>query len=80
MYSQIAGEFLVNNYYQALDILKGGPALKKAMQDQGIEGTDTFQVWLAEERTYLKLLSKEPLQETLEMEYLQKLINLQGSE
>jgi hypothetical protein len=50
------------------------------MQDQNIEGTDTFQAWLKEEHTYLKLLSKEPLQETLEMEYLQKLVNLQGSE
>jgi hypothetical protein len=80
MYSQATGNFLVNNYYQALDILKGGPALKKTMQDQNIEGTDTFQVWLADEHTYLKSLSKEPLQETLEMEYLQKLVNLQGSE
>ena len=80
MYSQATGEFLVNNYYQALDILKGGPALEKTMLDQGIEGTDTFQAWLAEEHTYLKSLSKEPLQETLEMEYLQKLVNFQGSE
>jgi hypothetical protein len=80
MYSQATGEFLVNNYYQALDILKGGPALKKTMQDQSIEGMDTFQAWLAEEHAYLKSLSKEPLQESLEMEYLQKLVNLQGSE
>ena len=80
MYSQATGEFLVNNYYQALDTLKGGPALEKIMLDQGIEGTDTFHAWLAEENTYLKSLSKEPLQETLEMEYLQKLVNFQGSE
>ena len=80
VYSQATGEFLVNNYCQALDILKGGPALEKAMLDQGIEGTDTFQAWLAEECNYLKSLAKEPLQETLEMEYLQKLVNFQGSE
>ena len=79
-HSQATGEFLVNNYYQALDILKGGPALEKTMLDQGIEGTDTFHVWLAEEHAYLKSLSKEPLQESLEMEYLQKLVNFQGSE
>jgi hypothetical protein len=50
------------------------------MQDQGIEGTDMFQAWLVEEHTYLKSLSKEPFQKTLEMEYLQKLVNLEGSE
>jgi len=71
----------VNNYKQALDILKGEVALQKTIADQGIDsGEATFQGWLLEERTYLKNLQKEPLQETLEMEYLQKLLDWHGAE
>lgn len=39
-----------------------------------------FEEWLIEEREYLQGLRKEPEQETLQMEYWQKLVNLQGSE
>jgi len=71
----------VNNYKQALDILKGEAALQKTIADQAIDGSEaTFQGWLLEERTYLKNLQKEPLQETLEMEYLQKLLDWHGAE
>ncbi|KAF8800700.1 hypothetical protein BYT27DRAFT_7089367, partial [Phlegmacium glaucopus] len=73
-------EFLVNNYKQLLDILKGEPALLKTMQDQGIEGAATFSGWLEDEWLYLKGLSKEPVQEMLKMEYLQKLVNMHGSQ
>jgi len=71
----MTGEFLVNNYKQALGILKSEPALCKTMQDQGINSDATFQEWLVEERTYLRGLQKEPIRETLEMEYLQSLMN-----
>jgi len=71
----VTGNFLVNNYKQALAILKTEPALRKTMLAQGITSDATFQEWLLEERTYLKGLQKEPVQETLEMEYLQKLMN-----
>ena len=74
------GLFLTNNYQQALDLLKGEPALKKTMVDQGIVDTGVFEQWLTEERVYLKGLSKEPMQETLEMEYYQKLVNHWASE
>ena len=66
---------MVNNYKQALVILRSEPALRKTMQDQGIGSDATFQEWLLEERTYLRGLQKEPIRETLEMEYLQKLVN-----
>ncbi|KAG6840080.1 hypothetical protein C0991_009106 [Blastosporella zonata] len=66
--------FLVNNYRQALDLKKGKMALRKIMEDQGIESMDIFHRWLDEEWQYLKSLSKEPIQETLEMEYYQKLV------
>lgn len=50
------------------------------MQAQGIEATWVFKHWLEEEQEYLKGLSKEPIRETLEMEYYQKLVNLKESE
>jgi hypothetical protein len=74
------GKFLVNNYLQALDILKGQSALKKTMEDLGVADTGVFAVWLEEEREYLKGLLKEPIRETVEMEYYQKLVNLHASE
>jgi hypothetical protein len=75
-----SGEFLVNNYKQAIGILNGEAAFVKQMQDQGIANTSVFQDWLAEEKTYLESLSREPLQESLAMEYWQKLVNLAASQ
>lgn len=74
------GEFLVNNYKQALSILKSEAAFVKQMQDQGIADTSIFKDWLAEEKTYLEHLSREPLEESLAMEYWQKLVNLGASQ
>ncbi|KAG6887198.1 hypothetical protein C0992_000143 [Termitomyces sp. T32_za158] len=67
--------FLVNNYRQALTLLAGEDTLRKMMEDQGIAGTQVFHEWLAEERNYLMSLSKEPIEETLQMQYYQKLVN-----
>ncbi|KAG6906459.1 hypothetical protein DXG01_013831 [Tephrocybe rancida] len=67
--------FLVNNYRQVLGILAGTDALHKTMNNQGITLTDVFHQRLKEERAYLTSLAKEPVQETLEMEYDQKLVN-----
>jgi hypothetical protein len=74
------GEFLVNNYKQALNILNGEAAFVKQMRDQNIANTSVFQDWLAKEKTYLEGLSREPLQESLTMEYWQKLVNLGASQ
>ncbi|KAG6912822.1 hypothetical protein DXG01_011751, partial [Tephrocybe rancida] len=71
--------FLVNNYRQALKILAGIDALHKTMNDQGITSTDVFHQWLEEECAYLTSLAKEPVQETLEMEYYQKLVNFHAA-
>lgn len=46
------------------------------MEDQGIIGTEVFHEWLMKECAYLSLLSKKPMQETLEMEHYQKLVDL----
>ncbi|KAG6847569.1 hypothetical protein H0H93_007343 [Arthromyces matolae] len=71
--------FLVNNYKQAVAIINGQPALEKQMADQNIPNAGIFRQWLEEERSYLTGLQREPLQETLEMEYYQKLVNLDAS-
>jgi hypothetical protein len=50
------------------------------MTDLEITDAGVFAQWLEEEREYLKGLSIEPIRETQEMEYYQKLVNLQASE
>jgi hypothetical protein len=77
----VTATFLYNNYKQALDILSSGPsALAQVMTDLGIADAGVFEKWLDEERVYLEGLQKEPITETLEMEYYQKLVNLHASE
>jgi len=49
------------------------------MQDLGLSDSQVFETWLEEEHTYIKGLVKEPMIETLEMEYYQKLNNLGAS-
>jgi hypothetical protein len=50
------------------------------MRRLNVESRDVFETWLESEKTYLRTLSKEPLEETMEMEYYQKLVNLQVAE
>lgn len=78
-YSQLS-KFLVDNYKQALEIQQTRHALAKTMNDMGIPSTETFLQWLKEERLYLSGLKKEPLEETLQMEYYKKLVKLDSSE
>ena len=70
----------MNNYRQALDILNGASALEKSMANLEITDIKVFTEWLEEERVYLKGLLKEPIRETQEMEYYQKLVNFNASE
>ncbi|KAG0701438.1 hypothetical protein DFH29DRAFT_982689 [Suillus ampliporus] len=72
--------FLYNNYKQVLEILYDGHiTLPKLMQDIGVSDKSIFEDWLEEEREYLHGLRSEPHQETLQMEYWQKLVNLAAS-
>jgi hypothetical protein len=50
------------------------------MTDLNISDTRVFEEWRQEEKAYLEGLQKEPITETLEMEYYQKLVNLRVSE
>ncbi|KAJ6543235.1 hypothetical protein DFH09DRAFT_829842, partial [Mycena vulgaris] len=75
-------KFLCTNYRQALTILKTEPALKDWMRQEHVESFDEFHQWLLEEKEYLvglKHAAKTNV-ETLEMEYVQKLVNPSASE
>ncbi|KAG1781338.1 hypothetical protein EV702DRAFT_1193520 [Suillus placidus] len=64
--------FLHSNYKEALDILANSDAtLSKVMQDLGVRDDSVFECWLDEEKAYLKGLTREPEEETLQMEYWQ---------
>jgi putative SOS response-associated peptidase YedK len=52
---------------------------QEEMRHLGVGARAEFAGWLAAEKAYLKSLSKEPEQETLQMEYYQKLVNLQDT-
>ncbi|KAJ7866594.1 hypothetical protein B0H14DRAFT_3084195 [Mycena olivaceomarginata] len=81
MYANLS-KFLCTNYRQALTILKTEPALRDWMRQEHVESFDEFHQWLLEEKGYLvglKHAAKTNI-ETLEMEYMQKLVNLSASE
>ena len=69
---------MVNNYLQALSIIRSEPELRKAMAARELVDAD-FPRWLEEERCYLANLKTEPIEETLQMDYYQKLVNLQDA-
>ncbi|KAJ6521652.1 hypothetical protein DFH09DRAFT_1251094 [Mycena vulgaris] len=71
---------LSSKYRRALEIRATHSTLREAMQRLGVQSRDVFETWLEEEKSYLRTLSKEPLEETMEMEYYQKLVNLQDAD
>ena len=76
----IIGTFLYNNYKQALSILETKPAVAAALTKVGASNAEVVKEWLREEETYLRGLTKEPLEETLEMEYYKMLESLRVTE
>lgn len=73
------GKFLLENYKQALAVLDTRPAVLIAMEKVGAGDGSIVKTWLAEEDAYLHGLKKEPLQETLKMEYYSLLVALEAS-
>ncbi|KAJ6447960.1 hypothetical protein C8R45DRAFT_1115598 [Mycena sanguinolenta] len=67
---------LCSKYRCALEILAMEPALRETMRRLGVESRTEFEEWLGKEKAHLRTLSKELLEETLQMEYYQKLVNL----
>jgi len=72
--------FLLNNYKQALRILDTKPMVLVSLANHGAGNPEVVKKWLQEEEEYLRGLSKEPLEETLEMEYCKMLEGLWKSE
>ncbi|KAI6020774.1 hypothetical protein PISMIDRAFT_53038, partial [Pisolithus microcarpus 441] len=71
---------ILNNYKQALHIIEEGRStLPHIMNNLGITDISVFSVWLLEENDYLAAHSCEPEEEMLQMEYWQKLVNLDVS-
>ncbi|KAI6167271.1 hypothetical protein EDD17DRAFT_1773707 [Pisolithus thermaeus] len=71
---------ILNNYKQAIRIVREGKStLPHLMDELGITNASVFSAWLLEEKEYLAARSREPEEETLQMEYWQKLMNLDAS-
>ncbi|KAJ7871910.1 hypothetical protein B0H13DRAFT_2236318 [Mycena leptocephala] len=71
---------LCNKYRRALEIKATHTSLHDAMRELSVHSRDEFEAWRAKEKAHLRTLSKELPEETLEMEYYQKLVNLQDAE
>ncbi|KAJ7774334.1 hypothetical protein DFH07DRAFT_866024 [Mycena maculata] len=71
---------LCSKYQRALEIKGTYWSLRDVMRRLQVESREVFESWLEQEKAYLRTRSKEPLEETLEMEYYQKLVNLQDAE
>ncbi|KAJ7310670.1 hypothetical protein DFH08DRAFT_918254 [Mycena albidolilacea] len=71
---------LCSKYWRTLEIKSTYTALQLSMRDLGVQSHDEFETWRTKEKVHLRSLSKEPEQETLEMEYYQKLVNLMDTE
>ena len=80
LYSSIIGTFLLNNYKQALSLLETKPTIIAALTKVGASSGEVVHEWLLEEGAYLCGLTKEPLDETLEMEYYKMLESLRVTE
>ncbi|KAJ7084524.1 hypothetical protein B0H15DRAFT_923560 [Mycena belliarum] len=71
---------LASKYKRALEVKLGARTLRETMTRLGIPNAQTFVNWLAAEKEFLAGLQHEPLEETLQMEYYQKLVNLRAAE
>ncbi|KAJ6546005.1 hypothetical protein DFH09DRAFT_1321246 [Mycena vulgaris] len=70
---------LCSKYRRALGIKSMHVMLRESMRELGVQSCDEFETWRAKEKAHLCTLSKEPEEETLEMEYFQKLVNLRDA-
>lgn len=63
-----------------MEVKRTARTLRQEMMRLRIPSTQTFVDWLEAEKKFLAELSHEPLEETLKMEYYQKLVNLDAAE
>ncbi|KAI6027836.1 hypothetical protein BKA83DRAFT_4471322 [Pisolithus microcarpus] len=72
--------FLFDNYKQALTIIHDSKTILPSLKhDLSINDDSIFYKWLEEEKEYLEGLSHEPPEETLHMEYWQRLGKFEAS-
>ncbi|KAF7329329.1 hypothetical protein MKEN_00194100 [Mycena kentingensis (nom. inval.)] len=71
---------LVSKYRHALEVLSTEKDLEETMRILGVPSRETFETWLEEEKQLLKKLSKEPPEETAQMEYYQRLVSYREAE
>lgn len=69
---------LCSSYKRALAVLDMEPELVRLMRDFNMADRTEFEEWLREEKEYLQGLSRQPPEETLQMEYYKKLLKLKG--
>ncbi|KAJ7092253.1 hypothetical protein C8R44DRAFT_891295 [Mycena epipterygia] len=72
---QSLSTLLTKKYKTALEVKSTAPALEKVMRDLGIESKATFITWLTREKGCLLALTREPVEETLAMEYVMRLVS-----
>lgn len=71
---------MYDNYKQALHVLhEGRTKLAQLKLELGLTDDSVFATWLREEKEYLQSRAKEPEEETLQMEYWKKLVDLSKS-
>ncbi|KAJ7192038.1 hypothetical protein GGX14DRAFT_380483 [Mycena pura] len=73
-------KLLCSRYKEAIKVRRMIPELKRWMKKLNIADTSVLDDCLREEEEWLETRSKEPLVETLEMEYYQRLVNLNAAE
>ncbi|CAK5263328.1 unnamed protein product [Mycena citricolor] len=71
---------LCAKYNRALDTKANLPSLVEMMEALDVQDRQEFEVWRQRERDCLARLSQEPIEETLQMEYYQKRVNLAAQE
>jgi hypothetical protein len=74
------GKFLADNYNQALAILAEEAPVEHLMEELGVDDGSTFEQWLREEEEYLQSLKQEPVEETLQIEYVKKLVAMHDAQ
>lgn len=75
-----AGNFIYNNYRQALDILSTSKANLSLLEERLGTTSDDYERYLLEERQYLASLKKEPEDALRKVEYMEKLEKLKDAE
>jgi hypothetical protein len=50
------------------------------MEELGVHDGSTFEQWLKEEEEYLQSLKTEPVEETLRMDYVKKLVEMHDAQ